>query len=99
MKIINLILFIMFLISTAIGQTITKLDDKNGFKDFTLGDSLIKWHNQLNFEANWEDDTKAYLYTGSCCQKLFDYQVEKIILRFSEEKLVGIYITTEKFQK
>jgi hypothetical protein len=99
MKTITSILFIMLLIVNATGQTIDKLDDRNGYKDFTLGDSFLKWQDQLKFEADWENDSKAYLYTGVCCQKVFDYNVDKIILRFSKEKLVGIYITTEKFRK
>lgn len=90
---------IMFLMLNVFSQTINKLDEKNGFKDFTLGDSYTKWQSQLKFEGNWDDGTKAYLYTGYCCQKVFNYPVDKIVLRFNGDKLVVIYITTKKFQK
>jgi|TARA_B110000902_G_scaffold177020_1_gene200763 hypothetical protein len=93
-----LILGVLF-ISGLNAQTIDKLDTKNGFKDFTLGDSYTKWQSQTKFEGSWDDGTKAYLYTGSCCNKVFSYAIDKIVLRFSANKLVGIYITTEKFQK
>ncbi len=99
MKKIALIILSFFLLATAFGQTIDKLDEKNGFKDFTLGDSYTKWQSQLKFEGNWNDGTKAYIYTGYCCQKVFDYAVDKIVLRFNGDKLVGIYITTKNFQK
>ena len=80
-------------------QTIDKLDQKNGFKDFTLGDTYSKWEGQLSLEGNYDDGSKAYLYKGTCCNKVFDYPVEKIILKFNNNKLIAIYITTEKFQK
>lgn len=100
MKKILLLLHITFCISySGICQTIDKLDVKNGFKDFTLGDNFSKWQSQLSFEGDFDDGSKAYLYTGECCNKIFNYNVEKIILRFSNNKLVSINITTEKFQK
>jgi hypothetical protein len=101
MKKLFLILNLTFFISySATCQTIEKLDVKNGFKDFTLGDNLSKWQSQLSFEGDYDDDgSKAYLYTGECCTKIFNYNVEKIILRFSNNKLASINITTEKFQK
>lgn len=80
-------------------QTIDKLDEKNGFKDFNLNDNFTKWENQLVYEGKWDDGSKTYLYNGNCCNKVFNYSLEKIILRFNNNKLVGIFITTEKFQK
>jgi len=47
----------------------------------------------------WEDNTRKYLYTGNCCRNVFNYPIDMIILRFSNNKLVGIYIKTKKFQK
>jgi len=93
------ILTLLFISTGLFAQTIDKIDEKNGFKDFTLGDNLTKWESQLSYEGNWDDGSKAYLYKGTCCNKVFNYSVEKIILRFSSNKLVSIYITTEKFQK
>jgi hypothetical protein len=81
------------------GQTISELDSKNGFKDFKIGDLLSKWQSNLTFDGTWDDGSKAYLYNGTCCNKVFDYEVAKTILRFKDNKLVGIYITTKKFQE
>lgn len=100
MKTLLTSIFTFLIISTSIfAQTIDKLDEKNGFKDFTIGDNFTKWENQLIYEGKLDDGSKAYLYKGNCCNKVFNYSVEKIILRFSSNKLVGIIITTEKFQK
>lgn len=100
MKKLFLLLYITFCIShSGTCQTIDKLDVKNGFKDFTLGDNFSKWQSQLSFEGDFDDGSKAYLYNGGCCNKIFNYNVEKIILRFRNNKLASINITTEKFQK
>lgn len=100
MKKLLVLFFATFMLTTGLlAQTIDKLDEKNGFKDFTLGDNYSKWESQLRLEGSWDDGSKAYIYNGLCCNKVFNYSVEKIILRFSSNKLVGIYITTEKFQK
>jgi|AntRauTorckE5430_2_1112549.scaffolds.fasta_scaffold01534_4 hypothetical protein len=99
MKKIAIILLNLTILSAAFGQNINNLDEKNGFKDFTLGDNFSKWKDELTSEKKYDDGTKTCLYTGECCQKVFNYSVDKIILRFDSEKLVGIYITTEKFQK
>ena len=58
-------------------QTIDKLDEKNGFKDFTLGDNLTKWENQLSYEGKWDDGSLAYLYKGTCCNKVFIGNLKK----------------------
>lgn len=91
---------VAFIISSPVMcQTIDKLDEKNGYKDFKLGDSYSKWENQLKYEGDYDDGSKAYSYQGECCKKIFEYNIEEIILRFSNNKLVIIDITTEKFQK
>ena len=82
-----------------IGQNINKLDEKNGFKEFTLGDNISKWTNYIKFDGNWNDGTKAYVYTGGCCNKVFDYDVENIVLRFNGSTLVSIVITLKQFQE
>ncbi len=48
MKTLLTTIFVSLIISTHLfAQTIDKLDEKNGFKDFTLGDSFTKWENQI----------------------------------------------------
>ena len=99
MKTLLTTILTLLLYTGLFAQTIDKLDEKNGFKDFTLGDNLTKWGNQLSYEGKWDDGSLAYLYKGTCCNKVFSYEIEKTILRFSKNKLVGIYLTTQKFQK
>ncbi|MBP6302795.1 MAG: hypothetical protein KBB37_05810 [Bacteroidia bacterium] len=100
MKILFTSIFVSLIFSTPLfAQTIDKLDEKNGFKDFKLGDTFLKWQNQIVLEGNWDDSSKAYLYKGPCCDKVFEYPIDKIVLRFKNNKMVGIYITTKKFQK
>ena len=96
---LSILIFCLFLANYAHGQTINKLDEKNGFKDFKLGDSYTKWSNYLTFDGTWKDGSKAYVYTGNCCNTVFEYDIESIILRFYSEKLVAIILTTKKFQE
>ena len=99
MKTLLTTILTLLLYTGLFAQTIDKLDEKNGFKDFTLGDNLTKWENQLSYEGKWDDGSLAYLYKGTCCNKVFSYAIEKTILRSSKNKLVGIYSTMQKFQK
>lgn len=99
MKILIVLILSVILSAELQAQTIDMLDKKNGFKDFSLGDTFTKWQNQLEFESNLDNGSKEYLYTGSCCNKVFNYPVKQILLRFNDERLVAIYITTENFQK
>ena len=81
----------------AVGQNIPvskKLDEKNGFKEFQIGDSFSKWQTNLTFN-NSNGDKKYYTYTGSCCQKVFSIDLESIILGFKDNKLVLIYLETK----
>jgi hypothetical protein len=98
MKLLSWIICLM-LIQSAFCQTIDKLDTKKGFKDITLGDSYSKWQEELQYEGIYDDGSKAYHYIGPCCQKVFEYPVDSIILRFENDKLVVISITTKKIQK
>lgn len=84
---------------SANGQTIKDLDEKNGFKEFTLGDDLFKWGAQLEYKGRNDDNSIIYTYTGNCCSKVFQYDIDDITLIFSERILVGIGITTKKLQK
>jgi|AntAceMinimDraft_9_1070365.scaffolds.fasta_scaffold06022_3 hypothetical protein len=99
MKKFTAFIFLVLFMTGIYSQTIEKLDEKNGFKDFKLGDTYSKWQNQLSAVGYWEDGTRKYLYTGNCCTNVFNYPIDMIKLRFSDNKLVGIYIKTKKFQK
>jgi len=96
------LLFILFFIPIfSYTQSLQDLDRKNGFKEFQIGDSYSKWRSQLKVNSSkiWEDGAKSYSYTGNCCQKLFTFPVEEIILRFKNNQLVVISIVTEKIHK
>ena len=96
----KLLLILLCLPMIGFGQDIDKLDEKKGFKDFKLGDTYTKWQSQITHNKSLDNQyTKGYLYSGNCCQKVFNYPVEQIILRFKEDILVGIHITTKKFQQ
>ncbi|RMZ60381.1 hypothetical protein D1632_05440 [Chryseobacterium nematophagum] len=81
------------------GQSIAQLDEKNGFKDFKLGDSYSKWSSQLKYGGKNSDNTEAYDYVGTCCNMLFNYPLKNIRLIFSNSKLIGIMLQTTYFQK
>jgi hypothetical protein len=70
-------------------QTINKLDDKNGFKDFKFGDSYSKWQQNLVYQGI-KDNVKRYFYEGSCCNTIYEYPIEAITLDFADNKLVQI---------
>jgi hypothetical protein len=95
---ISILIFLTFT-THLFSQTIDDLDKKNGFKDFSLGDDFSKWKSQLVFISDLEDNSKFYLYKGTCCNMLFDYPIEQLFLRFEDNKLVEIYIETAKFRE
>jgi len=91
---IVLILSLLFT-SKLFSQSTIDLDEKKGFKDFILGDDYSKWSNDLKFDEN-VGEKKYYAYTGTCCQQVFQYDLENIILGFKDNKLVIIYLITTK---
>lgn len=99
MKVLKLIFLSIFLAPIISAQTIDKLDTKNGFKEFTLGDPFTKWQSQCEFEDFYENGTKGYTFIGECCNKVFNYEIDQIILRFYSDTLVGIDITSKELQK
>jgi hypothetical protein len=75
-------------------QDLTKLEEKRGFNDFTLGDSYSKWNSNLHYTNTADDNIKYYDYTGSSCSKAFNYDIEKIRLGFKNDELQVIYLIT-----
>jgi len=72
----------------------TKLDEKNGFKDFKIGDDYKKWQPNLIFTNTADDNIRYYDFKGECCNSLFLHKLEKIRLGFKDDKLVVIYLVT-----
>lgn len=99
MKKITFLALMLITTTMLFSQSIKDLDVKNGFKHIQLSDNYLKWENDLIFLRTIGDDGKLYKYTGSCCEKLFEYKIENIDLHFQENKLVAIYITTVNLQE
>jgi hypothetical protein len=98
MKKIITLTFSLLLVFISNSQVNTKLDEKNGFKDFQIGDSYDKW--KLNLTKVSGDANKIkYKYTGACCQQVFDFNVDEILLEFQSNKLINIIITLEQWEK
>jgi hypothetical protein len=81
------------------GQNLNDLDSRNGFKEFKLGNPYSKWSKDLVFDSYSEDGEKKYLYTGSCCDKIFNYEIQQIQLGVTNNKISTICITTRKFRE
>ena len=79
----------LFLSTITHSQNIEKLDEKNGFKDFKLGDSFYKWENELTLQGT-KNNVKTYKYNGTCCNTVYEYPLESILLDFADNKLVII---------
>lgn len=69
------------------------LDEKNGFKDLKIGDNYSKWSDDLTF-TNADNGIRYYDFTGSCCNKLFSTNLEKVRLGFKNNVLDVIFLVT-----
>jgi hypothetical protein len=99
MKKTSLIILTLVLTIKIFAQNIQTLDEKRGFKDFTIGDTYLKWEKQLSFNFYDEkDSTTNYSYIGTCCQEVFNYNVDGINLKFKNNKIVKIYIILKPFR-
>lgn len=80
-------------------QNNSAVDEKNGFKDFHLGDSFQKWAAAARYIDNG-NKSKVYKYTGTCCNDVFGKPVQAIVLTFSEpeKKLICIEVFTPKVE-
>jgi hypothetical protein len=94
-----LLIALVTIFVNAIGQDLSKLDEKNGFKTFKLGDSKSKYEGKLKF---WKyiqnDNSTGYFYTGNESElfNVFELSFDYIKLFFdNSNKLVGILILKE----
>lgn len=100
MKFFFLFFSILIIFNGLSAQSITQLDQKNGFKEFKIGDSYSKWRDQLDYIGSKNNGkNKAYLYKGECCKMVFEYPLEEIMLVFIDNKLNSIRLTLEQIQK
>jgi hypothetical protein len=98
---ITIIVFALGTPMASLGQTIDKLDEKAGFKDFKLDDPYNKWKSDLVLvrKNNELNDTYTYGYTGASSQSVFNYPVAGIWLTFKSGLLKQIKIQLESFLK
>ncbi len=89
------VIFLIFIIPVSLhAQNILKLDEKNGLKDFKLGDTYSQWKDSLS--SPWKENNigvfqvKSYSYMGNCCQTVFTREVEAISLSFQNDTLYNI---------
>lgn len=91
MKKIFVVVFVFFFYNSY-SQNLDSLDRKNGFKDLKLGMPYSKISSDLHLFKTLEDNSKIYNYTGVCCNKLFDYNLSSVQLKFYNDKLVEIHL-------
>lgn len=87
-------LICLFISPVLVSQNKEKLDEKNGFRDFKLGDTYSKWQSNLSYQES-RDGVKRYFYTGNCCNTLYNYPVKRILLDFENNKLITISLLHE----
>ncbi len=70
-------------------QTINKLDEKNGFREFKFGTPYSAWASQLIIIRN-SNGISQYNYKGNCCQSFMGVKIDGIALEFDNNKLSTI---------
>ncbi len=90
-NILLLFLLIGFCNHSSFGQTIKYLDQKNGIKDFKIGDSYERWSEYIE-PVNPQQG--VYKYTGSGCKEIFGRKVTSVILVFASGRLIAINVKT-----
>jgi len=71
------------MIINGFSQTLNKLDEMHGFKDFKLGDSFEKW--QAYFSKITHQDSSIYgVYSGKCCKTAFYEELDNVVLKFNQ---------------
>lgn len=91
----NVLLTFLTFCSLTFGQTIDKLDDKNGFKTIKLDDPISIYSSNIKLFKNFsEDNLVKYIYypTNSDLYNVFQTEMDEIYLFFKNDtkKLVGI---------
>ncbi len=90
------IILIILISPLVIGQSLQKLDDKNGFRNFKFGSPYSSWENQLTFQKITDSQINLYEYNGGCCDSFMGVKIANIILGFNNNKLEQIIIELDK---
>ena len=91
MKHIIFFLLIGLFGQSATAQSLKYLDQKNGIKDFKIGDSYERWEEFLD-PVNAQQG--VYKYTGSVCKDIFGRKVSSVMLVFASGRLIAINVKT-----
>src|SRR5687767_10661203 len=94
------VVLITFMLYSAISyaQTIEKLDEKNGFKDFKLGDHVSKYNGRLiDKKTSVAYPSIATYHWSGDTQYLFEYPITEIDLIFMYDSLcvIRLYIRSD----
>lgn len=84
-----------------LAQSVTELDNRNGFKDIHLGDAYSKWSKNLIFHKDGEKGEKLYFLNPSKLSdySVFDKETDAILIYFRADSIRRITIETDYFQK
>jgi hypothetical protein len=100
-KTVLLITLFSFSISIAWTQNIKKLDEKNGFKELTLGSSYQdakKYLSDLPVESNAKGKTAIYTVTDQLFFEVGESKIEKITVSFFNDRMEAINLETKSHQ-
>lgn len=103
MRSLKILFLILLLVVTAKSnsQSLAILDQKNGFKELKFGDPISKWEKMFIEQMDAKQagvGEKSYSINSPCCDKVFEFKIEQLVVTFYEDKLVRIYITIENFK-
>ncbi|QHT69209.1 hypothetical protein GXP67_22475 [Rhodocytophaga rosea] len=100
-KIVLLFTLCTFSISWVFAQNIKKLDEKNGFKELTLGSSYQdakQYLSELPIESNAKGKTAIYAVTDQSFLEVGESEINKITASFFNDRLESINIDTKGHQ-
>lgn len=100
-KLLLIITLSFFSISLTFAQNIKKLDEKNGFKELTLGSSYQdakKYLSDLPVESNAKGKTAIYSLTDESFFEVGESEIDKISVSFFSDRLESIVIETKGHQ-
>lgn len=92
MKLPFLTLLVLILASRGYSQYNQILEQKKGFKEFIIGDSIIQYYAITDF-SSFKDGEEKRKYLGKCCSTILNYDVKQIDLYFRNNILITIKIT------
>lgn len=100
-KFVLLLTLCTFSISLLLAQNVKKLDEKNGFKELTLGSSYQdskKYLSELPVESNVKGKTAIYEVTDQSFFEVGESEITKITASFFNDRLEAVNLETKGLQ-